>query len=179
MQKKNQKTVNEFLASAETISDDVLEDMTTMLGSKPFIFPVLRERADTFALSMLADYHVFRPKHLPAKMAELSAVAAAAGAGADKCLKVHIQCSHKGGCDPGRDLRCPHDCGDHWKDQGLCICPPAVVRYVPRVRSGEESGYCRSFEKACPGQKKGSRCKAPVILSCPGSGGERKTSPIF
>lgn len=97
MQKKNQKTVNEFLASAETISDDVLEDMTTMLGSKPFIFPVLRERADTFALSMLADYHVFRPEHLPAKMAELSAVAAAAGAGADKCLKVHINAAIKEG----------------------------------------------------------------------------------
>lgn len=97
MQKKNQKTVDDFLSRADAIGDDVMADMETMLGSLPYIFPVLREREETFALSMLADYRIFRPEHLPRKMAEIAAIAAAAGAGADKCLKVHITAAIKEG----------------------------------------------------------------------------------
>jgi 4-carboxymuconolactone decarboxylase len=97
MQKKNQKIVNEFLAHADAISDDVMGDTEEMLGTLPFIFPVMRERTGTFALSALADYWVCRPEHLAPKTAELVAIAAAAGAGADNCLKVHLKAAIKTG----------------------------------------------------------------------------------
>jgi len=97
MQKKNQKIVNEFLAHADAISDDVMDDTEEMLGTLPFIFPVMRERTGTFALSALADYRVCRPEHLTPKTAELVAIAAAAGAGADNCLKVHLKAAIKAG----------------------------------------------------------------------------------
>ena len=91
MRKQNQKIVDEYLAHADAISDDVMDDTEKMLGTLPFIFPVMRERSGTFALSALADYRVCRPEYLTPKTAELVAVAAAAGAGADNCLKVHMK----------------------------------------------------------------------------------------
>lgn len=97
MKKKNQKIVDEFLFNANEIGDDVLDDTEKMLGMLPFIFPVLRERAGTFALSSLADYRICRPEHLSPKTAELVAVAAAAGAGADNCLRVHMKAAVKEG----------------------------------------------------------------------------------
>lgn len=97
MQKKNQKTVDEFLARADAISDDVMADTEAMLGTLPFIFPVMREREGTFALAALADYRICRPGHLSPKMAEIVAIAAAAGAGADNCLKVHMKAAVKEG----------------------------------------------------------------------------------
>jgi len=97
MRKQNQKIVDEYLAHADAISDDVMDDTEKMLGTLPFIFPVMRERTGTFALSALADYRVCRPEHLTPKTAELVAVAAAAGAGADNCLKVHMKAAHKEG----------------------------------------------------------------------------------
>jgi AhpD family alkylhydroperoxidase len=97
MKKKNQKIVDEFLCNADSISDDIIDDTEEMLGMLPFIFPVMRERAGTFALSALADYRICRPEHLPPKTAELVAIAAAAGAGADNCLKVHMKAAIKEG----------------------------------------------------------------------------------
>jgi len=97
MQKKNQKIIDEFLAHADDISDDVMKDTENMLGTLPFIFPVMRERTGTFALSALADYRICRPEHLAPKTAELVAIAAAAGAGADNCLKVHLKAAVKEG----------------------------------------------------------------------------------
>ncbi len=97
MQKKNRKIVDEFLAHADAISDDVMDDTEEMLGTLPFIFPVMRERTGTFALSALADYRVCRPEHLTPKTAELVAIAAAAGAGADNCLKLHLKAAIKEG----------------------------------------------------------------------------------
>ncbi|HNX17688.1 MAG TPA: carboxymuconolactone decarboxylase family protein [Methanoregula sp.] len=97
MKKKNQKIVDEFLLNADAISDDVLDDTEKMLGVLPFIFPVMRERAGTFALSALADYRICRPEHLSPKTAELVAIAAAAGAGADNCMRVHMKAAVKEG----------------------------------------------------------------------------------
>jgi AhpD family alkylhydroperoxidase len=97
MQEKNEKTVKEFLAHADSISDDIMEDTKDMLGTLPFIFPVMRERPENFALSALADYRTCRPEHLSPKVAELVACAAAAGSGAENCLKVHLRAAQKEG----------------------------------------------------------------------------------
>ena len=97
MKDSNKKIVQDFLDHADAISDDVMEDTHQMLGTMPFIFPLQRERPENFALSALADYRTCRPEHLTPKMAELIAVAAAAGAGADNCLKVHIRAAQKEG----------------------------------------------------------------------------------
>jgi len=97
MKDATRKTVKIFLDNADAISDDVMEDTKEMLGTMPFIFPLQRERPENFALSALADYRTCRPEHLPPKIAELIAVAAAAGAGADNCLKVHINAARKEG----------------------------------------------------------------------------------
>jgi AhpD family alkylhydroperoxidase len=97
MKKENQKALDDFLARADAISDDILADTQEMLGSMPFILSVLRERPEYFALSSLADEMVCRPKHLPPKTAELIALAAAVSAGAEYCMKVHIRAATKEG----------------------------------------------------------------------------------
>ena len=104
MKKENQKARDDFLSHADAISDDILVDTMEMLGSMPFILPVLRERPEYFALSSLADERVCRPKHLSPKTAELVALAAAAGTGAEFCVKVSYPCRSKRGGKPGRDL---------------------------------------------------------------------------
>lgn len=97
MQDQNQQIISGFLSHAEEISDDLMEDIEKMLGVMPFILKVLRERPDTFMLATLIDYKTGRPDHLSPKTAELVAIAAAAGAGADSCLKVHIMAAQKEG----------------------------------------------------------------------------------
>ena len=97
MKNENQKARDEFLSHADAISDDILVDTREMLGSLPFILPVLRERPGYFALSSLADEMVCRPEHLPPKTAELVALAAAAATGAEFCLAVHIRAAAKEG----------------------------------------------------------------------------------
>ena len=97
MKTENQKALDEFLARADNISDDILADTREMLGSMPFILPVLRERPEYFALTAIADEMVCRPRHLSPKTAELVALAAAAGAGAEHCLQVHIRAAVKEG----------------------------------------------------------------------------------
>ena len=97
MKQENKNALNDFLSHADAISDDILVDTKDMLGSMPFILPVLRERPEYFALSSLADEMVCRPKHLSPKTAELVALAAAASAGAEYCMKVHIHAAAKEG----------------------------------------------------------------------------------
>lgn len=97
MKPENQKALDDFLAHADAVSDDLLADAQEMLGSMPFILPVLRERPEYFALSAIADEIVCRPKSLPEKTAELVALAAAAGAGAEGCMKIHIRAAAKAG----------------------------------------------------------------------------------
>jgi len=94
---ENQKALDEYLSRADEIGNDILADTEEMLGSLPFIFPVLKERPEYFALTGIADQMVCRPGHLSPKTAELVAVAAAAGAGADQCLRVHIKAAVKEG----------------------------------------------------------------------------------
>jgi AhpD family alkylhydroperoxidase len=97
MKQENKKALDDFLSHADAISDDILTDTQEMLGSMPYILPVLRERPEYFALSSLADEMVCRSKHLPSKTAELVALAAAASAGAEYCMKVHIRAAAKEG----------------------------------------------------------------------------------
>ncbi|WP_373838265.1 carboxymuconolactone decarboxylase family protein [Methanospirillum sp.] len=91
MQEHNQQIVNEFLSHSKEINEDIMADIEKMLGVMPFIFKSLMERPDIFMLATLADYKTGRPKTLSPKTAELVAIAAAAGAGAESCLKVHIK----------------------------------------------------------------------------------------
>ena len=97
MKPENQRALDDFLARADAISDDILADTREMLGSMPFILPVQRERPEYFALSSIADEMVCRPKHLPPKTAELVALAAAASTGAEYCVQVHIRAAAKEG----------------------------------------------------------------------------------
>lgn len=97
MKPDNEELINDFLAHADDLGDDITEDVKEMLGTVPFIFTILRDRPDTFALSAIADYRISRPASLDPKTAELIAVAAAAGAGADSCLKVHMGAALKEG----------------------------------------------------------------------------------
>ena len=102
MKEANQKVISEFLGHAESLSDDILDDTRDMLGSMPFILPVQRnERPDYFTLACLADDMLCRPPNLSGKTAELVALAAAASAGADHCLKVHIRAAVKEGATKG------------------------------------------------------------------------------
>ncbi len=97
MKPENKKLIDDSLAHANDLGDDVVEDVEGMLGVVPFIFSILQERPETFALSVVADYRTSRPESLDPKTAELIAVAAAAGAGADSCLKVHMGAALKEG----------------------------------------------------------------------------------
>lgn len=97
MKEENLKTVESFLARSEDIGDDILNDTQEMLGSMPYILPILRERSEIFALTALADERICRPLSLEPKTAELVAIAGAAGLGAEHCLKVHIQAAIKEG----------------------------------------------------------------------------------
>ncbi|ABN57488.1 MULTISPECIES: carboxymuconolactone decarboxylase family protein [Methanoculleus] len=97
MKPENEKLIDDFLAHADDLGDEIVTDVEKMLGVVPFIFPILRDRPESFALSTLADYRFSRPDSLDPKTAELIAVAAAAGAGADSCLKVHIGAALKEG----------------------------------------------------------------------------------
>ncbi|HOB18578.1 MAG TPA: carboxymuconolactone decarboxylase family protein [Candidatus Methanoculleus thermohydrogenotrophicum] len=97
MKPETEKLLNEFLVHADDLGDEIVEDVREMLGVVPFIFTMLRDRPEVFALSAIADYRISRPDSLDAKTAELVAIAAAAGAGADNCLKVHIGAALKEG----------------------------------------------------------------------------------
>jgi AhpD family alkylhydroperoxidase len=97
MKPKNEKLIDDFLTHADDLGDDITEDVQEMLGVVPFIFSILRDRPEAFALSAIADYRISRPGSLDAKTAELVAIAAAAGAGADSCLKVHMGAALKEG----------------------------------------------------------------------------------
>ncbi|MDD3620899.1 MAG: carboxymuconolactone decarboxylase family protein [Methanofollis sp.] len=97
MKPTTQKTIDDFLSHADEMADDVLAETEEWLGTVPFIFKLMRERPEAFVFSALGDYKTARPESLDAKTAELVAIAAAAGAGADKCVKVHIGAALKEG----------------------------------------------------------------------------------
>lgn len=98
MKPETEKLLTEFLDHADDLGDGVIEEIGELLGVVPFIFTVLREqRPEVFALSTLGDYYISRPESLDGKTAELVTMAAAAGAGADACLKVHMRAALKEG----------------------------------------------------------------------------------
>ena len=73
-----------------------MKDTEKMLGTMPYFFTVMRERPENFVLSALGDYRTCQPEHLSPLVSDLIAIAAA-GSGADNCLKVHICAAHKEG----------------------------------------------------------------------------------
>jgi len=97
MRPDSEKLIDDFLAHADDLGDDIVADVQEMLGIVPFIFTILRSRPDVFALSTIADYRISRPASFDPKTAELIAIAAAAGTGAESCLKVHMGAALKEG----------------------------------------------------------------------------------
>ena len=53
MKPDNVQLVNDFLAHADDLGDDITENVREMLGVVPFIFSILRDRPDIFALSAI------------------------------------------------------------------------------------------------------------------------------
>lgn len=159
MRKQNQQIVDEFLAHADAISDDVMEDTEKMLGTMPFIFPVMRERTGTFVLSAFADYQIYRPEYLTPKTAELVAIAAAAGAGADNCLKVHMKAALKEGATRDEIFDAIMIAGTIGKTKVLASALRQMCDVVPRdvpgkgtasagsPRTGKEDTPCLSAVK--------------------------------
>lgn len=97
MKSENKDLIKSLLDSAESLQEDILEDSEKMLGIVPFILQVMARRPEFMIFSSLKDFYALRPRSLDAKTAELLAVAAAASAGADKCLNVHINAAERAG----------------------------------------------------------------------------------
>ena len=64
MKPENQKTIDEFLSRADEMGDDIIAQTEEWLGVVPFIFTLMRERPEAFALSVLGDHHTARPTSL-------------------------------------------------------------------------------------------------------------------
>ncbi len=86
-----------LLEDADAIGEEISADVEEILGVVPFIFPILRERSESFVLSTLGDFFIARPEGLDERTAELVCIAAAAAMGADSCLKVHMSAAQKAG----------------------------------------------------------------------------------
>lgn len=97
MKPENKKLIQEFLENADSLGDDILEDSEEFFGCVPPILKIMRGRPEFFVFSCLKDFYALRPESLDEKTAELITVAAAASAGADKCLKVHMNAAKKAG----------------------------------------------------------------------------------
>ena len=83
--------------------EDIFDDTEQMLGTVPFILQVMARRPQFMIFSALKDFYALRPQSLDPKTAKLLAVAAAASAGADKCLNVHMAAAARAGGERGRD----------------------------------------------------------------------------
>jgi 4-carboxymuconolactone decarboxylase len=97
MKPENKDLIKAFLEQTPSLQEDILDDTEKMLGTIPFILQVMARRPEFMIFSSLKDFYALRPKSLDARTAELLAVAAAASAGADKCLKVHMAAAHRAG----------------------------------------------------------------------------------
>jgi AhpD family alkylhydroperoxidase len=97
MKPENKALIKNLLENSDSLQEDIYEDAEKMLGMVPFILRVMARRPEFMIFSSLKDFYALRPKSLDAKTAELLAVAAAAGAGADKCLKVHMNAARCAG----------------------------------------------------------------------------------
>jgi AhpD family alkylhydroperoxidase len=97
MKEENKDLIKVLLEHSPSLQEDIFEDSEKMLGIVPFILQVMARRPEFMIFSSLKDFYALRPKSLDAKTAELLAVAAAASAGADKCLKVHMGAAQQAG----------------------------------------------------------------------------------
>lgn len=97
MKPENRSLIRALLEESDSITKDIYEDSEKMLGSVPFILRVMSRRPEFMIFSALKDFHALRPDSLDARTAELLAVAAAAGAGADKCLRLHMRAASRAG----------------------------------------------------------------------------------
>ena len=97
MKPENKDLIKALLENSDSLQEDILDDTKQMLGTVPFILRVMSRRPEFMIFSALKDFHALRPKSLDPKTAELLAIAAAASAGADKCLKVHMAAAEREG----------------------------------------------------------------------------------
>ncbi len=97
MKPENKDLIKALLEQTSSLQEDTLKDTEKMLGTIPFILQVMVRRPEFMIFSSIKDFYALRPKSLDAKTAELLAVAAAASAGADKCLKVHMAAAQRAG----------------------------------------------------------------------------------
>ena len=97
MKPENKALIKALLENGDSLQEDIFKDTDKMLGTVPFILRVMSRRPEFMIFSALKDFYALRPKSLDAKTAELLAVAAAAGSGADKCLKVHMNAASRAG----------------------------------------------------------------------------------
>jgi len=97
MKEENKHLIQALLDHAESIQEDIFADSQEMLGQVPFILEVMAQHPEFMIFSCLKDFYALRPRSLDAKTAELLAIAAAASAGAESCLKVHMKAAHLAG----------------------------------------------------------------------------------
>ncbi len=97
MKPENKDLLKALLEQSPSLQEDIFDDTEKMLGTVPFILQVMARRPEFMIFSSLKDFYALRPKSLDARTAELLAVAAAASAGADRCLKVHMAAAHRAG----------------------------------------------------------------------------------
>jgi 4-carboxymuconolactone decarboxylase len=90
MKPENKVLIETLLEHSDSLKEDIFNDTEQMLGTVPFILQVMARRPQFMIFSALKDFYALRPQCLDPKTAELLAVAAAASAGADKCLNVHM-----------------------------------------------------------------------------------------
>jgi 4-carboxymuconolactone decarboxylase len=138
MKPENKDLIKALLEESPSLQEDIFDDTEKMLGTVPFILKVMARRPEFMIFSSLKDFYALRPKSLDAKTAELLAVAAAASAGADKCLKVHIAAAEKAGAS---------------EDEILDAILIAAVIGQTRVLAGS----LRAFQEFEGGEAKGGR----------------------
>jgi len=97
MRDENKALIKALLEHSVSLQEDIFDDSQDLLGVVPFILEVMARRPEFMIFSSLKDFYALRPKSLDAKTAELLAIAAAASAGADKCLKVHMGAAAQAG----------------------------------------------------------------------------------
>ncbi|MHC1631461.1 MAG: carboxymuconolactone decarboxylase family protein [Methanotrichaceae archaeon] len=97
MKQENKKLIKEFLKHTDSMEEDILEDSKKFFGCIPPILRIMQERSEFFVFSSLKDFFALRPKSLDEKTVELITIAAASCAGADKCLKVHMNAARRAG----------------------------------------------------------------------------------
>jgi 4-carboxymuconolactone decarboxylase len=93
-----------FPGSSDSVREEILKEKEELFGCVPPILRIMGERTEFFVFSSLKDFNALRPESLDAWTAELVTIAAAAEAGAEKCIKVHINAARRAGATRGEIL---------------------------------------------------------------------------